>query len=124
MEHARNTPPAGLRRFLPLAGFDRGRRTARAELDDRAELGHDVLAGKVALSKLKGAAAEPYLQGLDVLECRGLRLLEVYAVRERRAQRCLWRLSPARRATRKLPDTPAGRRQRAWLERLREAGLI
>ena len=115
----RRTPPG---RFLST--FTRSGRAAQREIEHRAELGHDVLAGRVPLATLKGPKAEPYLQGLDVLEARGLRLLDILAIRAQRAKRCPWRLSPQHRVTRKQPETPVGRRQRAWLEQLRNEGLI
>jgi hypothetical protein len=95
----------------------------RAEIDARAEHGHDLLAGRVELSKLKGANATPYLQGLDVLELRGQRLLEILAIRSKRGSRSLWRLSPIERLER-LPDTLEGRRHRDWLNTLERAGLL
>ncbi|NIR59342.1 MAG: hypothetical protein GWO02_07380 [Gammaproteobacteria bacterium] len=115
---APRTLPSLLPRFL------RNDRATRDALDERAELGHDVLAGRVDLARLKGPRAEPYLQGLDVVECRGQRLMAILSVRGRYGRRNPWRLSPHVRAGRRLPDTPAGRRQRAWLDELARAGLI
>jgi hypothetical protein len=99
-------------------------RKADPELEERLERGHDVLAGRVDLAKLRPVDAERYLQGLDVMECRGLALLRVLAVRVRYGQRNPWRLSPQARARRRLPDSPVGRRQRAWLAKLAGAGLL
>lgn len=106
-----------------IAGLTRSGRVLRAEIDARAEHGHDLLAGRVELSKLKGANATPYLQGLDVLELRGQRLLEILAIRSKRGSRSLWRLSPIERLER-LPDTLEGRRHRDWLNTLERAGLL
>ena len=86
-----------------LSNLTRSGRAAQREIDERAELGYEVLAGRVPLATLRGPKAEPYLQGLDVLEARGLRLLEILAIRRGRAQRCPWRLSPQLMFTTRTP---------------------
>lgn len=123
-ETARRRLADALRSVLKIPQALRERRERRRLFDARAELGYELLAGRVALTKLKGAAAEPYLQGLDVIEVRGQRLLEVAAVRAQRSRSCPWRLSPALRAERKQPNTPAGRRQTDWLLQLEAAGML
>lgn len=120
-------PPGAIRR-TPLQrllfGFTREGRCFRAEIAELAELGRDVLDGREDIAKLKGAAAEPYFRGLDALEIRGERLLEVLAIRARQGQRNPWRQSPQDRLAKKQPKTPVGRRQAEWLEKLERAGMI
>jgi hypothetical protein len=116
-------PPRSPRLAWLIAGLTRTGRVLRSELDDAAERGRDVLDGRVELAKLKGANATPYLQGLDVLELRSQRLLEILAVRGRRGKRSLWRLSPIERLAR-LPSTLEGERHRDWLDKLERVGLL
>ncbi len=115
---------SGVALVFKLPEIIRRRRELRALFDARAELAYDLLADRVSLTKLKGAAAEPYLQGLDVLEIRGERLLEVLAIRAGRTKRCPWRQSPYERAERVQPNTAAGQRQTAWLLQLEDAGML
>jgi hypothetical protein len=107
-----------------FAGFSKAARAERAEIEALAELGFDVLAGRAILSKLRGEKAERHLKGLDVIECRGQRLLEILKIREGLGARSPWKPTPLERLTRTQPNTPAGRRQRAWLELLERRGLI
>jgi hypothetical protein len=119
----RPTAPRSPRLAWLIAGLTKSGRTLRSEIDARAEQAHDLLAGRVELASLKGANATPYLQGLDVVELRGQRLLEILAIRSRRGKRSLWRLSPLERLER-LPDTLEGRRHSEWLDKLERAGLL
>ncbi len=112
-------------RLFPIVSpFTRSGRALRAELETRVEQGYELLAGRVRLSALKPEEAEPYLQGLDVLERRGVRLLDIVTIRKTLGSRSAWRLSPDVRALRTQPQTPVGRRQRAWLDKLEQAGLL
>src|SRR5262245_7529853 len=94
----------GVAFVLKLPEILRRKRELRQLFDARADLAYDLLAGRVSLTKLKGAAAEPYLQGLDVLEIRGERLFEVLEARAQRPKKCPWRQSPAERAERIQPN--------------------
>jgi hypothetical protein len=114
--------PRPLRRLATR--FSSAGRAARADIAMRVELGRDLLDGRVTVAGLKGERADAYLQGIDVIELSGERLLDVLAVRARVAKSSLWRLSPTDRLRRKLPSTPAGRRQAAWLETLVQAGIV
>jgi hypothetical protein len=120
-------PPAaagGFRLRRLLFAFSKAGWALRAEMAERAEQGRDVLDGRADLARLKGLTAEPFFQGLDVLEARNERVLEVIAVRAKQGQRNPWRLSPKDRLAKKQPKTIAGQRQAEWLAKLELAGLI